>query len=96
MQDELKATLRCANQAFEAGMRAGQQGATPKWRPIETAPKDGTEIDLWHEGDRIADAYWKGGRWWAPNFDYDGCDGVIGGPPPTHWMPLPAPPEEPK
>ncbi len=33
------------------------------WRPIDTAPKDGTNIDLWvvnqdGEGWRIADAYW--------------------------------------
>lgn len=33
------------------------------WRPIDTAPKDGTAIDLWvvcsqHGGKREANAYW--------------------------------------
>ncbi len=101
-----------------------------KWNPIETAPKDGTVIDLWMNcsqagGHRVTDAYWneKGehrtwldGRWrdvdepcwYAPNFDYDGADGCcetrrvyVDHPmqkkwvwdEPTHWMPLPPPPE---
>jgi hypothetical protein len=35
-----------------------------KWQPIETAPKDGTEIDVWCRfgdggGHRVPDAYWS-------------------------------------
>lgn len=101
------------------------------WLPIETAPKDGTAIDLWMvdesgRGWREANAYWVSNRtdsyddyetgahrrlhvlrdgWYAPNHDYDGEDGFCdqpvrryGRPPkptwitPTHWMPLPEPP----
>jgi len=74
------------------------------WQPISTAPRDGTIIDVWllHEGYRVADAYWKrskvtkknpyGGSWWAPNHDYDGCDGPIGATL-SHWMEIPAPPD---
>ena len=77
-----------------------------KWRPIETAPNDGTLIllsggkDSW--GSKLRRAYiGKRGRtktingydeFWLIE-DYDsryGCRTVH----PTHWMPLPEPPEE--
>ncbi len=64
------------------------------WRGMESAPKDGTKIDLWIKPDgqsttgeqwpeyRVADAYWQGtekrGWWWTQNRDYDGNDGVMG------------------
>jgi hypothetical protein len=66
------------------------------WQPIETAPKDGTTILVWRWG-RVAltkwdpDGYVKNKRpYWA--------DFVMGktraqNTPPTHWMPLPDPPE---
>jgi hypothetical protein len=69
------------------------------WQPIETAPKDGTPVDLWQP--RI-------GRWTNMRWDYhnwmsgkpvgekswgggsrDGPDAE-----PTHWMPVPAPPND--
>ncbi|MXP42945.1 DUF551 domain-containing protein [Allopontixanthobacter sediminis] len=60
------------------------------WQPIETAPKDGTEVLLY---------YPKQGFWaehWAVNsfqrFERRGWDmGRI----PTHWQPLPAAPKGP-
>ena len=68
------------------------------WQPIETAPKDGTEIVL------FGDARWPRGI--VPTYpDLKGVVGVghyaggiwqfmsrIGEP--THWMPLPHPPKE--
>lgn len=70
------------------------------WRPINSAPKDGTRLDLWVEDGREADATWAepklsslGPCWcrWA----YDECFGwinqAIGGTP-THWQPLPPAP----
>jgi hypothetical protein len=64
-----------------------------EWRPIWTAPKDGTDVlvSLWNRaGERCAAvAFYQDGEWWmndpddAPVFE------------PTHWMPLPPPPEEP-
>lgn len=57
------------------------------WQPIETAPRDGTIIDLWivdqGGGHRLADAWWATQRrsildrqivsgWFAPNMDYEG------------------------
>jgi len=63
------------------------------WQPIETAPKDGLEVDLYvAEAGRIPDCQWRGAEWatrgdagWerlpAEHFR------------PTHWMPLPKAPD---
>lgn len=70
-----------------------------EWRPIETAPKDGTRVDLWASWDdcgvRLANAFWDTGRrfpgWVISVNDY----GVLDERQFTHWMPLPAPPMTP-
>lgn len=63
------------------------------WQPIETAPKDGTEVLLAYPGGLVKSGKWTlfGGAYedhWAdgkrPRFGSD----------PTHWMPLPAPPQD--
>jgi len=56
------------------------------WLPIETAPKNGEVIDLWHEEyGRITDAWWD--DCWTPTGTVDGY---------THWMPQPNPPQHKK
>lgn len=69
------------------------------WQPIETAPKDGTYVDIWvpdFGGYRVTNAHWAIHHWlngrpqskpaWGPE--------TSDGPPPvpTHWQPLPEPP----
>jgi len=79
--------------------RAALEGVTEPaspWRDIESAPKDGTYIDLWiSNGERIPDARWndRQRRWevWSLG-DYDGMEFVAIAGDPTHWMPLPEPP----
>ena len=71
--------------------------AATQWRPIETAPKDGTWVLLcWKEtptGSECFDEWSPGqavGKWY-----YDGwmrCSEYSVGGNPTHWMPLPKPP----
>lgn len=69
------------------------------WKTIETAPKDGTIVDLWMcgprspDGYREADCWYAHGQWWN-SFGRDGdcAPGWMAGDIPTHWMPLPAPP----
>lgn len=76
------------------------------WQPIETAPKDGTAIMLYSPGKN--GGRWIT-RWKEPEVQWvvvkDGPEILSGDmekkprrdriPPPTHWMPLPAPPPAP-
>ena len=77
--------------------RKFSNGTAMIWHPIETAPKDGTPIDLW-AGERIANCTWN-----APSACWDERIGTgYGGKhwavmsAPTHWMPLPAAPTNPE
>jgi len=71
------------------------------WRPIESAPKDGTFVLLYSPdsernpfiGQWIEDNdYPDGGAWWS---DCE-CSGFSIDADPTHFMPLPAPPAKPE
>lgn len=57
--------------------------AATQWRPIETAPKDGTHVLAFHNGP-IWTVWWSDTQMWHDSNDYDYR--------PTHWMPLPNPP----
>lgn len=62
-----------------------------EWRPIESAPKDGTVLMLWIPEYKygVAFGYWSETlKEWLD--DEDGCAIKE----PSHWMPLPAPPGE--
>lgn len=71
-----------------------------KWQPISTAPKDGTRFLAWVPpttmGFGVVDFYhWQtaeGGRveGWRDSFIYVSREGEG----PTHWMPVPAGPDE--
>lgn len=71
-----------------------------KWQPIETAPKDGTEIDVWafllrngiKNGSRWPNIKWNDGGWEAFEdglfFKVESDDYVI-----SHWMRIHGPEE---
>jgi hypothetical protein len=76
------------------------------WQPIDSAPKDGTEILVycpagqqaksgWAFGPAIQSVKWDGSlthqnsMWWT----LTGYHEADAWPEPTHWMPLPPPPE---
>jgi hypothetical protein len=69
---------------------------TMEWQPIETAPKNGTEILGWDEEQQeIVFVIWICIQQW--DNPYDVFDWVEKGDwanpiKPTHWMPLPKPP----
>lgn len=82
---------------------------TDKWQPIETAPRDGTQIVLakydWAHGlgamfPRIDDELMYGLWWLTVGYWSDKWlnwnDGIepSGLASPTHWMALPPPPQE--
>lgn len=57
------------------------------WQPIETAPKNGTEVLVYDDGAIMVSSWLDDGQragWW---------DNGLMDPPPTHWMPLPPPPD---
>lgn len=70
--------------------------------PIESAPKDRTNIDIWakrwdaetdsFEFRRFPDCYWCEPPWDSNKKPY--WEGVCASWMPTHWMPQPAPPKE--
>jgi len=66
------------------------------WRPIETAPKDATEVILGGPGWSASCRYINGRRrcgWFEMQDDFDVCE-PIDDMDITHWQPLPEPPEE--
>jgi hypothetical protein len=77
--------------ATEAQLRA----ALPVWRPIETAPKDGSKILAWAPD--LAPISYYGVAFWAEAQEANPRS-VAGwfwsyATRPTHWQPLPPPPE---
>ena len=66
-----------------------------EWQPIETAPKDGTPIDLWSPAHgRCTDM--RRVQLAEDNVFYDPVEsGFCCVRDATHWMPLPNPPKEP-
>ena len=74
-----------------------------EWQPISTAPRDGTLVDISHEGVRFTDVYYlrealtiKGvtyAAWCKENGEVTVIEGFHTGQ--THWMPIPPPPSTP-
>jgi len=61
-----------------------------EWRPIETAPRDGTPVlvGINDAGTRVVLVRWQMDDWRYP-FTIRRLKAYT----PTHWMPLPAPPK---
>ncbi len=57
------------------------------WQTIDTAPTDGTVVDIWAEGERVIDAWFQKGDWLTSDGEW------VSQHEPTHWMPVPQPPE---
>lgn len=58
------------------------------WRPIDTAPKDGTFIDLWDGEERLANCCWQEDRWLQRCAESSSRFPVGEYCAPTHWAPI--------
>lgn len=69
--------------------------ATEGWRTMESAPKDGTAVQIgWSDGEAVPEcARFNNGAWREANYyDMDSAPEFL---PPTAWRPLPSPPTSP-
>lgn len=57
-----------------------------EWQPIETAPSNGAYVLIVGGRHAVATTAPADGEWWRSNKLLKAV--------PTHWMPLPAPPEQ--
>ena len=80
-----------AQQCADKDKRIKELETASVWQPIETAPKDGTDILLWvNDSEAVTGCTLPNDRYWSmpiPSmyYEYDH---------PTHWMPLPQPPSD--
>ena len=58
------------------------------WKPIETAPRDGTRILILHEERFVVTAFSSGEVCWRESWSRELIHGKQ-----THWMPIPEFPE---
>ena len=87
-------------QPMRAALEAEQPVAVDEWQPIDTAPRDGTPVDLWgvnhlhprKTGRRATDVTWGRVRDWLGNERDDWQHGQGDDFEPTHWCPVPAAP----
>lgn len=67
-------------------LRAIISAFEPQWQPIETAPRDGTRLLLFGDGDTVVAYFNVGYGTWDDGDHHDDIQGL------THWQPLPAAP----
>jgi len=107
-RDELAATLAEARDAVQlwksvaetagnhelaANAEIARLREANEWRPIESAPKDGTNVlggYVGPDGNSVGEMFWWEG-WWRT---WDGTLHARTIYYPTHWRPLPPPPQE--
>ena len=92
---DIHMTTRCDKTAAKARAALDGQPAPSPWRPIETAPKDGTRIlcgrfvtNCPYDRDGTIDV----DQWYEPLGGFSQFNMRFW--PPTHWMPLPPAPKE--
>lgn len=86
LESEIHEILRLA-----AALNARADADTRRWLPIETAPKDGTVILTTDGADNTLTGWWQNDCWhtgWVSGGHRSDPETLS----PTHWIPLPSPP----
>lgn len=103
---DIEAAKAAAQQDYETRILSALVNAeadadvVERWQPIDTAPRDGTPVDLWgvnhlhprKTGRRATDVTWGRVRDWLGNERDDWQHGQGDDFEPTHWCPVPAAP----
>lgn len=92
-QDYIRSEIERANDHWReqtAPEHSGGSNEVPDWEPIETAPMDGTHIQLYRPNTQFIGYYGGANSGWRHN-----APGLISvWPLPTHWRPLHDPPRQ--
>lgn len=83
-------TIDAISRAERAEAELAALKARIQWRPLSTAPTDGTCILVSDADGDVRQAKWDKPGWWC-GYDCYGNDAFVERP--THWMPLPPPPK---
>lgn len=83
-------------------LSASQPGTEREgWRSMDSAPEDGTPVDLWCRAPglsagpaRTPDCWYHEGHWWRHDFDHGDDQGRSRVHNATHWRDIPSPPGE--
>lgn len=81
---------------YEIMLAAAPSVQPDSWQDIGTAPKDGTDVDLFYPGfGRFTEANFEGRGWGRDEWRGTHTVRFYPSGSPTHWRPLPAPPAAP-
>ena len=95
-EDEELSGMSLQINAMRKALKAAEQAA---WQPIETAPRDGTKIDIWVDfvdgGERYTEAFfYTKENAFAWDSEDDGLRVIFNKTPPKYWFPIPEAPKE--
>lgn len=93
---EAASRIRALSEALQEACHERDGLRVPEWQPIETAPKDGTDVLLWAAVPGTKDYIAVSGYFDEMDDAWTGAINSIYGPfvNPTHWMRIPTPPGE--